>query len=93
MAVIYDENDVNILDEFGNQILDEAGSSGGPPVKNPTSWVPQPMGFGYVSNSGTAVSLTTNAGLALTTNLGVMLTTWVISVTGKYPTNWAGAGS
>ena len=93
MAVIYDENDNPLLDELGGQILDEAGSAGGPPIKNPTSWIPQPMGFGYVSKTGVAVPLSTQGGITLTTNLGVVLTTWIISVTGKYPTTWTGSGA
>jgi hypothetical protein len=93
MAVIYDEQDINVLDELGAQVMDEAGSTGGPPIKNPTSWVPQPMGFGYVSGGGSAVPLTTQAGLMLTTNLGVLLTTWVVSISGKYPTTWEGTGA
>jgi hypothetical protein len=92
MAVIYDEDNNALLDEAGNQILDEQGSGGGI-VKNPTTWVPQPLGFGYVTNSGVAVPLTTQSGITLTTNLGVALTTWIISVTGKYPTTWQGTGA
>jgi len=70
-------------------------------LKNATTWIPQPMGFGYVTNSGAKVNLTTdkiiNTGAALTTdkiiNTGATLTTGTISVVGKYATIWANTGS
>ena len=93
MAGIFDEQNNPLLDEHGNQIFDEFGTAPIVPVKNPTSWIPQPMGFGYVSSSGRAIMLTTNAGLALTTQVGTPLTTWIISVVGKYPSVWTATGA
>lgn len=70
-------------------------------VKSATAWIPQPMGFGYVTNSGAKVNLTTdkiiNSGAALTTdttiNTGAALSTGIISVVGKYATKWSSTGA
>lgn len=61
-------------------------------VKNPTSWIPQPEGFGYVTDF-TGVSLTTDKAVVLTTNLGVPLATGGSQVTGKFATTWGNTGS
>lgn len=92
MAVIFDESDINILDEMGNQLLDELGNTPPvAPVKNPTSWNPQPMGFGSVTQF-TGVNLTTNLLTILTTQLGAALTTTGAQVKGKNATNWTRTG-
>lgn len=92
MAVIFDESDINILDEMGNQLLDELGNTPPvAPVKNPTSWIPQ-SGYGYVS-SFTGVSLTTDLNATLTTQLGIALTTTGNKITGKNPVIWRETGA
>jgi hypothetical protein len=61
-------------------------------TKTATSWIPQPFGFGYVTQTGTIVDLTTQAGVKLTTQLLVPLSTNTELVVGKFATKWAGTG-
>ena len=60
--------------------------------KNPTSWIPQPMGFGYVAQA-TPLQLVTQTGAALVTQTGAGLKTGIQTVTGKYATAWSNTGS
>lgn len=91
MAIILDEQSNDVLDEMGNEVLDEFGLSPITPIKNPGSWIPQPVGFGYVSTF-TGVDLMTDLGVTLTTDLGIALSTQGRQVVGKYPGVWTGTG-
>ncbi len=61
-------------------------------TKNKTSWLPQPMGFGYVTTF-TGIKLTTDLGKVLTTDLGIALTTGGNKIVGKFPTKWSNTGA
>jgi hypothetical protein len=61
-------------------------------TKIPTSWIPQPVGYGYV-NTVAAANLTTQLGVTLTTQLGAKLQTGTNQVVGKYTTIWSDTGA
>lgn len=61
-------------------------------TKNPTKWLPQPVGFGYV-NTVTSKVLVTGAGVVITDSNNHPLVTTTTEVTGKHPTVWTNTGA
>lgn len=61
-------------------------------TKNPTSWVPQPLGYGYVVTQ-TSVNLQTASLKNVETAALLPLETAAYKVTGKNATVWTGTGS
>lgn len=60
--------------------------------KNPTTWIPQPEGFGYVTTIA-AKKLVTQTGVALVDQNGAALLTGTTSVAGKFVTPWSDTGA
>lgn len=61
-------------------------------TKNPTAWQPQPLGYGYVTQT-TPLNLVTETGAKLITQTGAFLVSGTQSITGKAPTVWSGTGA
>lgn len=61
-------------------------------TKSPTSWIPQPEGFGYIITQ-TNLNLETKTLLNLETKALLPLQTAAYKVTGKNPTTWSATGS
>lgn len=61
-------------------------------TKNPTAWIPQPMGFGYVTTVA-SLNLETDTLLLLETDTLKPLMTAARTVTGKNATKWSATGA
>lgn len=61
-------------------------------LKTATTWNPQPLGFGYVTQV-TAASLKTETSATLKTETSAVLMTGTQSITGKFPTTWTDTGA
>jgi hypothetical protein len=61
-------------------------------TKNPTAWIPQPQGYGYVTTVA-SLNLETDTLLKLETDTLLPLLTSTTSTTGKYPATWSNTGS
>lgn len=87
---ILDESSVNVLDELGNDVLDE-GAAPYVAVKHPTQWRPG-NGMGYVQNTGSLI-IDTKAGLYIVNAAGLEVIQNPTQVVPKFPTVWTQTGS
>lgn len=61
-------------------------------TKIPSTYNPQPLGYGYVTTTA-ALSLKTETSATLKTETNAVLLTGVVQIVGKSITNWSDTGA